>query len=123
MPTLSCEVCNPDIAQYYDNSWKIVEKNQRLISMAAGHPQGAKLLSSGRIVVLRDGVCSQEYTFSICWLTNLQHFRSNNIAVLLKPAPVKADSDGVLAKVKTYYVLALVNPDTKSGQLGEDREL
>ena len=52
-------------------------------------------------------------------LTEIQHFRSNNVAVLLKPAPVKADASGVLEKVKTYYVLALVDPDTKSGQLGK----
>lgn len=55
----------------------------------------------------------------VIMLTEIQHFRSNNIAVLLKPSPIRADSSGVLEKVKTYYVLALVNPDMKGGQLGK----
>jgi antiviral helicase SKI2 len=59
MPKLSCEVCSPDINEYYDDSYDIIENNQKLISMAAGHPQGAKLLASGRVVVLHDGVCHQ----------------------------------------------------------------
>jgi antiviral helicase SKI2 len=56
MPKLNCEVCLPDINEYYDDSYEIVANNQRLISMATGHPQGAKLLASGRVVVLHDGV-------------------------------------------------------------------
>jgi len=49
---------------------------------------------------------------------NLQHFKSNNIAILLKPASVPASLSGVLEKVKTYYVLALVDPDTKGNKPG-----
>ncbi|KAJ7610948.1 P-loop containing nucleoside triphosphate hydrolase protein [Roridomyces roridus] len=52
---LSCDICQPDINSYYDDSFAIVSANQRLLSMAVGHPQGAKSLASGRIVVLRDG--------------------------------------------------------------------
>jgi antiviral helicase SKI2 len=63
MPKLSCEVCLPDINQYYNDSYDIVANNQKLISMAMGHPQGAKLLASGRVVVLHDGVrCQHEAT-------------------------------------------------------------
>ncbi|KAF7970863.1 hypothetical protein HWV62_22674 [Athelia sp. TMB] len=105
MPRLSCDICENDINRHYDVSLAIVEKNQRLLLMAAVNPHGVKLLSPGRVVVLRDG-----------------HFRSNNVAVLLKPAPVKADASGVLEKVKTYFVLALVDPDTKSGQLDIDTQ-
>lgn len=59
MPKISCEVCLPDIHQYYDDSYDIVANNQKLISMAISHPQGARLLASGRVVILRDEVCSQ----------------------------------------------------------------
>ncbi|KAJ7508688.1 ATP-dependent RNA helicase [Mycena galericulata] len=97
LPKLSCDVCQPDINAYYDDSFAIVAANQRLLSMAVSHPQGAKSLASGRVVILRDG-----------------HFRSNNLAVLLKPAPVATSESGVLEKVRTYFVLALVDADTKS---------
>lgn len=67
MPRLSCDICEKDINRYYDQSLAIVEKNQRLLFMAAGHPQGAKLLCPGRVVVLRDGVCAvQMGTYWIC---------------------------------------------------------
>lgn len=56
MPKLSCELCLPDINHYYDDSFKIVSKNQSLLSMASGHPQGSKLLAPGRVIVVRDGV-------------------------------------------------------------------
>ena len=56
MEKLSCEVCLPDINEYYDDSHDVVAINQRLISMAMCHPQGVKLLASGRVVVLHDGV-------------------------------------------------------------------
>jgi antiviral helicase SKI2 len=115
MPKISCDVCLPNINQYYDDSYDIVANNQKLISMAMGHPQGAKLLASGRVVVLRDGVrCHHGATrFS---LISLQHFRSNNIAILLKGAAPQAEGT---EKIKMYWVLALVDPDTKSGQQGK----
>ncbi|KAJ7070626.1 antiviral helicase [Mycena amicta] len=95
LPKLSCDVCQPDIESFYDDSFAIVSANQRLLSMAVGHPQGAKLLSSGRVVVLRDS-----------------HFKSS-LAVLLKPAPVATSETGVLERLKTYFVLALVDEETK----------
>ncbi|KAJ7204463.1 antiviral helicase [Mycena pura] len=96
LPKLNCNVCQPDIEGFYDDSFAIVSFNQRLLAMAVSHPQGAKLLASGRVVVLRD-----------------MHFKSN-LAVLLKPAPVVASEAGILEKVKTYFVLALVDAETKS---------
>ncbi|PCH34097.1 antiviral helicase [Wolfiporia cocos MD-104 SS10] len=86
---LSCDVCSPDIERFYDLSDEIVSLNQRILTMAVGHPQGAKLLSSGRVVVLRDG-----------------HFKWN-IGVIVKSA-------GAVDNVKTYFVLAMVDPDTKA---------
>ncbi|KAJ7897302.1 antiviral helicase [Mycena olivaceomarginata] len=94
---LSCDVCQHDINEFYDDSFAIVALNQRLLTMAVSHPQGAKSLASGRVVVLRDG-----------------HFKSNNLAVLLKAAPVTTSESGVLEKVRTYFVLALVDADTKT---------
>lgn len=68
-------------------------------------------------MVLRDGVCSVKNPRFEVLTTCLQHFRSNNIAILLKLAPATAIS-GVLEKIKTYFVLALVDADTKAGNRG-----
>ncbi|KAI0931412.1 hypothetical protein AcV5_005097 [Taiwanofungus camphoratus] len=95
---LACEDCLPDIEQFYDTSFDIVECNQALLSMAASRPQGAKLLTAGRVVVLRDG-----------------HFKWN-VAVLLKNAGVQLD------KVKLYYVLVLVDADEKGGKHDMDAQ-
>src|ERR1700733_10180690 len=66
MEKLSCEACLPDINGYYDDSYDVVAINQKLISMAIRHPQGVKLLASGRVVVLHDGVrCRHESTCSL----------------------------------------------------------
>ncbi|KAF7307331.1 ATP-dependent RNA helicase [Mycena indigotica] len=70
---LSCDICQPDINSFYDDSLAIVSANQQLFRMAVGHPQGSKLLSSRRVIILRDA-----------------HFN------------------------KTYFVLALVDQETKT---------
>ncbi|KAK7465266.1 Antiviral helicase ski2 [Stygiomarasmius scandens] len=92
---LQCEVCGPDIEQYYDDSAEVINLNQRLLTMAKGDRRGTKLLESGRVVVLRDG-----------------HFRTGNIAILLRMAPASSEG-GVLQKQQSYFVLARVDPDTK----------
>jgi hypothetical protein len=46
----------PDINAFYDASFEILALNERLLTMAFDHPQGAKSLLSGRVVILRDGV-------------------------------------------------------------------
>jgi hypothetical protein len=45
-----------DINKYYDLSAEIVDINQRLLGLTSSDRQGSKFLSSGRVVVLRDGV-------------------------------------------------------------------
>ncbi|KAI0361085.1 antiviral helicase [Trametes cingulata] len=108
LPQLSCDVCTPDIEAYYDTSFDIVDMNQRLLTMAAGTPHGSKLLSTGRVVVLRDG-----------------HYKSN-IGVLLKQAPnALANSHPSVSsseKVKLYYVLAMVSPETRKGETDMDAQ-
>jgi antiviral helicase SKI2 len=56
MQKLDCEICTVDIDSYYDDINEVVKLNQKLIDMAVRHQQGSKLLSSGRVVVLRDNV-------------------------------------------------------------------
>lgn len=53
---LDCDICLQDIEDYYDFTSAVIDSNQQLITMAADHPQGSKLLASGRVVILRDGV-------------------------------------------------------------------
>ncbi|KII94033.1 hypothetical protein PLICRDRAFT_171718 [Plicaturopsis crispa FD-325 SS-3] len=103
LPKLDCEVCLPDIERFYDLSSEITRCNEALLSKATAHPQGSKLFAPGRVVILRDG-----------------HFRSNNAAVFLKPAPIQTSASGVLEKSRTYFVLALVDPETKAKHLEID---
>lgn len=56
MRKLDCETCLQDIEDYYDTTVSIIDHHQRLLSMAAENPHGARLLSAGRVVILRDGV-------------------------------------------------------------------
>ena len=48
----------------------------------------------------------------------LKHFHSNNIAIILKRAPDQLLNSDLLTKVKSYFVLALVHPDTKARKIG-----
>ncbi|KAI0652358.1 antiviral helicase [Trametes meyenii] len=98
MPQLSCDVCAMDIEGFWDISFDVVEMNLRLLMMAASSPHGARLLSSGRVVILRDG-----------------HFNWN-IGVLLKHAPSALASGSTGEKIKLYYVLAMVSPETKNSK-------
>jgi antiviral helicase SKI2 len=59
---LSCEVCLQDIDELYEISSDILTLNQKLLSMAVDHPQRIKLLVTGRVVILRDGVRLCIYT-------------------------------------------------------------
>ncbi|KAF8592772.1 antiviral helicase [Ramaria rubella] len=97
LPKLECDRCYPSIEGFYDISAEILDRNQVILELAIGHQQGMKVLSSGRVVVLRDG-----------------HFPSN-AGVLLKAAPFQTSAAGLLDHVKHYFVLALVTPETKSG--------
>ncbi|KAJ2923033.1 hypothetical protein H1R20_g14061, partial [Candolleomyces eurysporus] len=95
LPSLECDICVQDIDAYYDSCHDVVKKNQVLLQLALTSPQGSKLLATGRVVV---------------------HFSRANLAILLKQAPVPALDSGALGNVKSYFVLALVDPETKSGQ-------
>ncbi|KAF9444604.1 ATP-dependent RNA helicase [Macrolepiota fuliginosa MF-IS2] len=95
---LTCEQCIPSIEGYYDEIDEVVGLNHKLIDMAVRHQQGSKLLSSGRVVILRDN-----------------HFYPSNIGVLLKAAPLQTLESGRIDQIKTYFVLVLVHPDVKGG--------
>ncbi|KAJ3879674.1 antiviral helicase [Lentinula edodes] len=99
LPKLHCDLCTPDIEDYYDNSAQILYLNQRLLSLATRHSRGNKYLDAGRVVILRDG-----------------HFQHNNIAVLLKLAPAQVTEINTKEKLKTYFILALVDEDLKKGK-------
>lgn len=58
LPKLDCPICATDIGTHYDQSSDITVKNQRMLELAVTHRQGHKLLSAGRVVILRDGVRS-----------------------------------------------------------------
>jgi len=61
MQRLDCDICLQDIEDYYDTTVDMIDHSQRLLSMAADNPHGAKLLSSGRVVILRDGVSRRRF--------------------------------------------------------------
>ncbi|KAG5647663.1 hypothetical protein DXG03_008386 [Asterophora parasitica] len=105
LKNLDCDICLTDIGSFYDESFRIVALNQKLLSMAVAHPQGAKTIAGGRVIILRDG-----------------HFRNYTLAVLLKAAPLQTSESGLFEKVKTYYVLALVDEETKSGERDLDNQ-
>ncbi|OCH88756.1 antiviral helicase [Obba rivulosa] len=92
---LTCDICLPDIYQFYDVSAEVVERNQKMLSLAVKHPQGSRILTPGRLVILRDA-----------------RFRSN-VGVLLKNAET-------IDNVKTYYVLVLVDHETKKAARNTD---
>ena len=64
---LECEVCVGDIRAYYNLSADLVELNDRLLALTAASPRGAKSLSPGRVVVLRDGVSEWVAAWVICF--------------------------------------------------------
>ncbi|KAN0134981.1 DSHCT (NUC185) domain containing protein [Lactarius tabidus] len=91
---LECGICLEDINKYYDSSAALVNINQQLLKLASTHMQGLKLLSAGRVVILRDG-----------------HFRWA-IAVILRPTAARE-------QVKHFSVLALVDRET----IGEENDI
>lgn len=116
---MTCEQCVPDIEAFYDGISEALELNQKLVDMAVRHPQGSKLLSSGRVIVLRDNVSLLPIPPIRVRLTRDKHFHPSNIGVLLKAAPLQTLVSGRIDQVKTYFVLALVHPEVKSGDRGE----
>jgi len=70
LPNLECDICLGDINTYYDSAAAIVNTNQQLLKLASTHMQGLKLLSSGRVVILRDGVCDPSYFGYFLYILN-----------------------------------------------------
>ncbi|KAH8835681.1 antiviral helicase [Flagelloscypha sp. PMI_526] len=105
LPKLECDICIPSIRSFYNNSANMVKINHNLLAMATIHPQGMKVLSSGRVVILRDG-----------------HFHTNSAAILLKPALARATESGVIDTSKRFFVLALVSEYRKSGKHNIDSQ-
>lgn len=62
---LECDICVPDIEWYYESVADIVEWNSQLLLMDTEYYKRSKQLLQGRIVVLRDGVCTHANTKSI----------------------------------------------------------
>lgn len=56
LPHLECEICSSDITDYYTCCAQMVSLSEQMLTAAVNHPQGHKILSSGRVVVLRDSV-------------------------------------------------------------------
>lgn len=89
--------------------------NQSLLRLAASGAQGSKVLCSGRVAVLRDEVWDL-FSFGHNLIDVFpQHFYTNTLAIILKAAPPHINESGVQEKVKTYFVLAYVHPDMKTG--------
>lgn len=61
MRGLECDICSQDLEAYYDTTVKIIDHNQELLAMAAASPHGIKVLSTGRVVILRDGVSRRRF--------------------------------------------------------------
>ncbi|KAF9531825.1 antiviral helicase [Crepidotus variabilis] len=105
IPQLECSLCKPEIETLYARCVGIRDTNQKMLEMAIGNPQGSKLFSAGRVIILQDG-----------------HFRNGNVGVVLKRAPIQTLDSGILARSKTYFILALVDGNTKSGSDDLDPE-
>jgi len=59
LPKLDSSSESNDIRDYYDLCARVVQQQQSIIRTAALHQQGSKILGSGRVVMLRDGVSSR----------------------------------------------------------------
>ncbi|KAG9042495.1 hypothetical protein FS837_010810 [Tulasnella sp. UAMH 9824] len=97
LPKLQCEICNNDIELLYEISAEVVERNQKIISLALANSQGSKMFGPGRVVILRD-------------------FRyQNRLAMLVQPPPTSAPSKSGLDR--TYVMLVSVDVQEKGKHL------
>ncbi|SGY79528.1 BQ5605_C008g05156 [Microbotryum silenes-dioicae] len=86
-----------ELSRFYDLEARLVELNTAVLEGVLSHPQSAKVLSAGRIVILTDG-----------------HFRDSP-AVILKQAPMATLPSGVIDPTKQFFVLAFVPPEIRAG--------
>ena len=107
----------PDIENYYDDLADVVDYNFRMVAADDSHrSKGSKqLLQPGRIVVLNDVVSwiNGPHTDSAEVQGSRQHFRLK-LAVVCRTGQDPDSEEGVAGKIKTYEVIALVDPTTKT---------
>lgn len=110
LPKLDNSRESEELRDYYDLSLRVVQQRQAILRLAVSKQQGSKTISSGRVVVLRDGVSI--YTVSKDKSTTHSTFQKlfrGNLAVILKQENLAKDDDGC----HPYWILALVDPATK----------
>jgi antiviral helicase SKI2 len=57
LPQLKCDICEPDLKEFYEVSSSYQKLTQRLILRASVDPRGSKWFAPGRVVLVRNGVC------------------------------------------------------------------
>lgn len=87
-----------------------MEFNRYLISKAGQNVQGSKLFGTGRVVILRDGVRYSPMA-KPTYLTPHQHFQWK-LAVILKHGRT-------VENVRSHFILAMVDPETKARTHGQ----
>lgn len=95
---LDRETSLPDLDTLYNVSASLVDVNAYIVDYALGHPQGNKMIGTGRVVLVRDS-----------------HFKGN-LAVLLRPP--KFLPTGASKTSKYYWVVGLSDKDTRDGKKG-----
>lgn len=60
MVRLQCAICSDDIESFYDTSLNVIELNATMLLKALNHSFGAKYMTPGRVIVLRDGVSTSQ---------------------------------------------------------------
>ncbi|TIB36339.1 hypothetical protein E3P86_02521 [Wallemia ichthyophaga] len=93
---LDRETSLPDLDTLYNVSASLVDVNAYIVDYALGHPQGNKMIGTGRVVLVRDS-----------------HFKGN-LAVLLRPP--KFLPTGASKTSKYYWVVGLSDKDTRDGK-------
>ena len=95
---LDRETSIPDLDTFYNVSAALTDVNAYIVDFAIGHPQGSKIVSAGRVVLLRDS-----------------HFKGD-LAVLLRPP--KFLPAGASKASKYYWVVGLTDKETRDGKKG-----
>ncbi|KAG8987538.1 hypothetical protein FRB90_003297 [Tulasnella sp. 427] len=93
LPKLQCETCSSDIELFYEIAAEVVDRNRKIIALGLANPQGGKLLSTGRVVILRDA----RFT--------------NRAAMLVQPNPSDVATRSALDR--SYVMLVSVGRDEK----------
>jgi len=116
---LDCDVCSPDMESFYDICASIVSMNERMYATARKNIY-SKTFAIGRVVVLRDKVCHLLFIDipERHSKQTKQHFNRNNLGIFIKASPVPITYTKETQPLRTFFVLALVDEDTKSKKYG-----